>query len=346
MQTRAIITVLTVAVAAASCRGASGEVARPAPAVVSVRVAPVSEAVVAPSVTATGTLSPKEAVALSFKIGGVVSRILVDPGATVRAGDTLAALELGEIDAAVARAQSATEKADRDAARAERLYGDSVFTLSQLQDTRTQAQVAHADLETALFNRRYAVITAPAAGVILERQAEPGELVSAGRPVVVLGSRARGSVLRVGLADHDVVRVHRGDAAVVRFDALPDRQFQGRVGEIAAAAEPATGTYAVEIALPGAATLASGLVGQVEIHPSAGRRATVVPIEALLEADGDQATVYVLSSDGTSAERRRITVGFVTGDRVAVVRGLEGTRAVITDGAAYLRDGQAVKEIP
>ncbi len=346
MQTRAIIAVLAAGVAAAACRGASGEAARPAPAAAVVRVTPVSEAVVAPTVTATGTLSPKEAVALSFKIGGVVSRILVDPGATVRQGDTLAVLDLGEIDAAVARAQSATEKADRDLARAERLYGDSVFTLSQLQDTRTQAQVAHADLETALFNRRYAVITAPAAGVILERQAEPGELVSAGRPVLVLGSRARGSVLRVGLADRDVVRVHRGDAAVVRFDALPGREFRGRVGEIAAAAEPATGTYAVEVALPGAGELASGLVGQVEIQPSAGRRATVVPIEALLEADGEEATVYVLSSDGASAERRRITIGFLAGDRVTVTRGLEGARAVITQGAAYLRDGQAVKEVP
>lgn len=346
MRSQAMLTVLAAALATAACRGASGESARPPAPAASVGVAPVAEAIVSPAVTATGTLSPKEEVALSFKIGGVVSRVLVDPGAAVQQGDTLATLELREIDAAVARAQSAAEKADRDLARAERLYGDSVFTLSQLQDTRTQAQVAHADLDAALFNRRYAVITAPAAGVILERQAEPGELFSAGRPALVLGSRARGSVLRVGLADHDVVRIHRGDPAVVRFDALPDRRFEGRVGEIAAAADPATGTYAVEVALPGAATLASGLVGQVEIHPSAGRRATVVPIEALLEADGDQATVYVLSPNGSTAERRRVTIAFVTGDQVAVTGGLEGARAVITQGAAYLHDGQTVRQVP
>lgn len=346
MQLRLILTTLAASFAVAACRGASGEAAHPAPAAALVRVAPVHEETIAPPVTATGTLSPKEEIPLSFKIGGIVSQVAVDPGAVVRAGQTLAALDLSEIDAAVTRARSATEKADRDQARAQRLYQDSVFTLSQLQDATTGVQVAHADLETALFNRRYATITAPADGVILQRLAEPGELVSAGRPVLVLGSRARGSVVRVGLADRDAVRIRKGDRATVRFDALPEQEFHGRVSEIAAAADPMTGTYAVEIALPEAARWPSGLVGRVEIQPSAGRRATMIPMAALLEADGDEATVYVLPPNGANVERRRVTIAFITGDRVAIVRGLEGARGVVTDGAAYLHDGQAVKGAP
>jgi len=343
---RPITAILGVSLAVTSCRGASGESAKAAaPTPTMVRLASVSQEVVARAVSATGTLGPKEVIALSFKIGGVVSRVQVDAGATVRAGDILAALDLSEIDATVTRAQRTAEKADRDQARARRLYGDSVFTLAQLQDATTGADVAGADLATALFNRRYAAIVAPASGVILERRAEPGELVSAGTTVLVLGSRARGSVVRVGLADRDVVRIRRGDRAVVRFDALTEREFDGRVTEIAAAAEPGTGTYAVEIALPGAGELASGLVGQVEILP-AGERSTLIPVEALLEADGASATVYALSPDRVSVERRRVTIAFITGDRVAITRGLEGVTSVITDGAGYLRDGEAVQEAP
>jgi RND family efflux transporter MFP subunit len=276
----------------------------------------------------------------------VIREIRVDAGASVRAGTELAALDLREIEAAVARAQSAADKADRDLARARRLYADSVVTLAQLQDAETAAAVARADLETARFNRRYAVIVAPASGVILRRSAEPGELVTAGTAVLVLGSRARGAVVRVGLADRDVVRVARRDRAVVRFDAVPDRTFAGRVSEIAAAAEPGTGTFAVEVTLPDAARLASGLVGQVEIQPSGGTALALVPLAALLEADGGAATVYALSADGTRAQRRRVTVAFLTGDRVAVARGLDGVTAVITDGAAYLDDGAAVQVLP
>ena len=116
--------------------------------------------------------------------------------------------------------------------------------------------------------------------------------------------------------------------------------------EIAAAADPMTGTYRVEVAVPRAEGLASGLVGRVEIRPRAAQRVALVPVEAVLEADGSRATVFTLSADGRRAERRAVTIGFLAGDRVAVVAGLDGVRTVITDGAPYLDDRAAVRVQP
>ncbi len=325
----------------AACSGAAGK-SLPADRETAalVRVAPVTEATITPPVIATGVLGPKEEIALGFKIGGVIARVRVDPGASVTAGDTLAALDLSEIDAAVARAQSAAENADRDLARAKRLYVDSVVTLAQLQDAETGATAAQSDLATARFNRRYALIVAPASGVILRRDKEPGELVAPGAPVLVLGSSARGAVLRAGLADRDVVRVRLGDSAIVRFDALPDRQITGRVSEIAAAADPMTGTYRVEVRLPATVGLASGLVGRVEILTRATRPVLLVPLDALLEADNDRATLFVWTNG--HAARRAVQIAFLAGDRAAVSSGLTAGEQVITEGAAYLRDGERV----
>ncbi len=244
---------------------------------VAVHVAPVRVERMALPVNATGTLGAKEEVALSFKIGGVVARVMVDEGRAVRAGEVLATLDLGEIDPGVARARSAAEKAERDLARARRLYADSVATLEQVQNAETARDVAVAELQGVSFNRRHAVITAPSAGVILRRHAEPGELVQAGATILPLGSDARGHVLRVGLPDRDVVRVRRGDHAIARFDAIPGRLFEGTVTEVAVAADPATGTYRVEVSLPGAGGLASGLVGTVEIRPAAEQSVALVP---------------------------------------------------------------------
>ncbi|HVH67211.1 MAG TPA: efflux RND transporter periplasmic adaptor subunit [Gemmatimonadales bacterium] len=313
--------------------------------VVAVRLAPVTVERIARPVTATGMLGPKEEVTLSFKIGGVIGRIRVDEGNVVQTGDTLAALDLSEIDAGVTRARSAADKADRDLVRAKRLYADSVATLEQVQNAQTGYDVARAELETASFNRRYAVIVAPAGGVILRRTAEPGELVQPGTPILTLGSRSRGAVVRAALADRDVVQVRRGDSAVVRFDALPDRPLVGTVTEIAAAADALTGTYRVEVTVP-ASGLASGLIGEVEIRPAAIRPLALVPIAAVLEADGSHATVFTVSADGQRAERRAVTIGFLAGDRVAVLSGLEGVRAVVTDGGAYLDDGAKVRVQP
>ena len=313
---------------------------------VAVRVGRAAFELVSRPVTATGTLGPKEEVPLSFKVGGVIAELRVDEGQSVRAGDTLALLDLSEIDAAVVRARSAADKAERDLIRAQRLYGDSVATLEQAQNAETGRDVARAELETAAFNRRYAIIVAPASGVILKRTAEPGELVQAGVPILKLGSHARGVVVRAGLADRDVVRVRLGDRALVRFDAFPDRAFDGTVTELAGASDPMTGTYDVEVTVPAASRLASGLVGQLEIRPAATHTVALIPIESLLEADGLHATVFAVSADGQHAERRSVTIAFVTGDRVAVMSGLEGVTTVVTDGAGYLDDGATLRVQP
>jgi len=336
--------VLLLPLAAACARG--GAQSAPPDEAIPVRTASVTTERLAPPVVATGVLAPKEEIALAFKVGGVVTRVLVDEGHTVRAGDTLALLDLREIDAAVTQARSAAEKAERDLARARRLYADSVATLEQVQNAQTGLDVARAALETASFNRRYAVIVAPAAGVILRRSVEPGELMAPGATALTLGSHARGVVVRAGLADRDVMRVRSGDRAVVRFDALPGRDFEGRVTEIAATADRATGTFAVEVSLAGASGLVSGLVGRVEIHPASRATVTLVPVEALLEADGTSGTVYALAADGRTASRHRVSIAFLDGDRVAVTAGLDGVSTVITDGAAYLDDGDAVRVRP
>jgi multidrug efflux pump subunit AcrA (membrane-fusion protein) len=166
--------------------------------------------------------------------------------------------------------------------------------------------------------------------------------------VLVVGTRGDGkaNIVEIGLADRDVVAVERGDPAVARFDALPGRPFPGRVTRIGAAADPTTGTYLVEVTLDQGGALAAGLVGTVEIRPKRGTPAALVPIESVLEADGAEATVYALSADAGRARRRRVTVAFIDGSRVAISHGLEGASLVLTDGAAYLDDGAAVRVAP
>ena len=345
MNRRWMISVLVWTVLAA-CGDSGGQEADTTAAPIAVRSAPVTHTVLARPIVAAGTVAPKDEISLSFKIGGVIERVTVDPGDVVRAGQVLASLDLREIGAGLTKARSAAEKAERDLTRARRLYADSVVTLAQMQDAETAAELARADLQAAAFNRRYAVIVSPSNGTILRRSAEPGETVSPGTTVLELGSRTRGSVVEVGLADRDAVLVREGDPALARFDAFPEMEFHGRVSQIAGAAHQGTGTYTVEVSLQGAADLTAGLVGQVEIRPSTGAPTTVIPIEAILEADGANATVYALSADGTRAERRRVTVAFIDGDRVAVSRGLEGTVAVLTDGAAYVDEGTIVRVTP
>jgi RND family efflux transporter MFP subunit len=356
MQTRSIRHALAFAALAAGAltttacgRDARGATPAPEQSVL-VRTAAVAVAGAA-SISATGSLGAKDEIPLAFKIGGVVARVAVDEGARVRAGQPLAELDLREIDAMVSKATAGAEKARRDVARIERLYHDSVATLAQWQDAQTARDAAEADLRAARVNREFAVIVAPGDGVVLRRVVNAGAQVSSGAQVLLFGSAGRGNVLRAGLADRDAVRVHEGDAAVVTFDAFAGREFSGRVRQVGAAADPRTGTYAVEVAVNGADALPSGLVGRVRITVRTTSGAAnapgvaAIPAEALVEGAGDRGVVFALDAPGRRALRRDVGLVGVDGDRV-LVRGLDGVTRVITAGAAWLRDSARVEVKP
>jgi len=315
---------------------------------VMVRTAKVEAANIAQPIRATGLLSGKAESRLSFKIGGILDRIYVSEGQSVRQGRLLATLNLAEINAQVNQAQNAFDKAARDLKRVQNLYKDEVTTLEQLQDATTGYEVTRSALEIAQFNRRHASIYAPSSGRILKRLfAEENELISPGTPVLVLSSAKEGWVLKAGLADRDVVRVRPGDTARLAFDAYPTHSFSATVTEIASAAAPMTGTYEVELKIDpvDGVMFMSGMVGKAEISPARKSRVWLVPIESLLEADGQQGSVYMIVSSNT-AKKIDVAVAFIYGHQVAINSGLENITAVVTDGAAYLNDGAAVKIMP
>lgn len=325
---------------------------RPAPAAAGsarpVRVATVGSEAVDDPLQAVGVLAPKDEARLSFKTGGVVASIAVEEGATVHRGQLLASLRSTEIDASVRQAHEALAKAERDHARARALYEDGVATQEQLDDSATVVATTRAGLSAATFNARYARIEAPADGVVLRKLAQPNELVQPGQPVLAVSSLDRGWIVRVGLADRDVVTVHRDDAVEVTLDAFAGRRFAGRVGLIGSSADPQTGTFSVEVRLdPASAPWAEGMIARVAFGRRAlpGSGAVSVPLAALLEADGDLASVFVLDPAGRVVHRRSIRIGAIDGVHVAVVSGLAAGERVVTEGAAFLGDAEPVRVV-
>ena len=163
-------------------------------------------------------------------------------------------------------------------------------------------------------------------------------------------------VVRIGLPDRDAVRVKPGDAADVTFDAISGQHFTGRVTLRAATATSGSGDYAVEVTLPDAANvLPTGLVAHVTLQPAtapiaaASTSRVLVPLDALVDADGDSAAVFVLHADGNSVSRRALKLTDVAEAlhtaQVPVVRGLNGTEKVVTAGMSRLVDGTKVRVI-
>ena len=340
----AAVTIATVLLIVTAC-------SQPAPIAEAIAATPVTlisvtdDSIVQP-IIATGTFGPRDEVPLAFKIGGVVARVMVDEGATVTRGQVLAVLDLREIDALVAKARIGAEKAARDQARLDRLHTDSVATLSQLQDATSAADAARSDLASALVNREYATIVAPGNGVILRRLVTAGTTTGPGTSVLTLASNERGRVLRVGLPDRDALRMRTGDKASAQFDAIPGKTFYGRVTLLGRAADARTGTYVAEVSLDNSEVLPAGLIGRVTLSPQAAAIATLVPMDALVEADADSAIIYSASTDKAPlAQRHAVRILFVSGDQVAVqtTASKAALARVVSRGAQYLTHDMPVR---
>jgi RND family efflux transporter MFP subunit len=312
--------------------------------VIYVKTAPVEQKAMSQDVRTHGRISSKKEIKLSFKINGIIRNLYVDEGQTVKKGQLLARLDLSEIESQVRQARSAFEKVERDLERAESLFKEKAVTLEQLQNIQTAHQQAKSQLEVAEFNLRYSEIHAPSKGQILRRLMEENEMVSAGMPIFFFASTDRDWIVRAGVSDRDLVRLCLNDPAVLVFDAYPGETFEAHVSEIAELSDPMTGTYEVELEVDNKAKkLVSGFVAQVDISPSSKEMYTVIPIEALVEADGRQGFVFTVDESTNRAQRIPMTIGFLFEDKVAVSTGLKDTSFVVTEGAPYLIEGTQVK---
>ena len=287
-----------------------------------------------------GKLSSKTEIKLSFKTGGVIENIYVKEGQSVREGDLLARLNLSEINATKVQAELAFEKAQRDYQRIENLYNDSVATLENLQDAKTGLKVAEATLDIVKFNLRYSSIIAPSNGRILLKLAEENEIVGQGQPLFLFGSSAEEWVVKASLTDRDIVHVELGYPAIITFDAFPTVEFQAIVSEVGKAADPYTGTFEVELSLlPSDYQLVSGFIARTAILPPDAETSLQVPIDALVEAEGNTCFVFVYL-DGMAEKRQVKTSG--PRDQISLLEGVVEGEQIVVEGAQYLKDGDEV----
>lgn len=322
--------------------------ARPEPQAVAPAVAPSVVEVAKPSpgtgpafATGVGRLAADDEAALAFTAAGVVAGIEVERGDAVRPGQTLARLDATVLDATAREADEQVRQAERDLARVEGLVARQLVPRQQRDDALTRLDVARARLRAARFGQRYGRIVAPAAGTVLARLAEPGEVVAAGQPVLRVSGAASGWILTVTLADRDGLRVRNGAPAQVHFDALPGTVLSATVVRVAGEASATSGGIVIELGVAGQGLpLRSGLVGKARITLDDAPAELQIPTSALLDAGAEGGQVFVVE-DGV-ARRRGVRLGEVRGEGVAVLGGLAADDVVVVGGAAFLEDGMAV----
>ena len=292
-----------------------------------------------------GTVRAKRETALAFNTNGRIATILVDGGDRVSKGQLLAQLDPAAISADDAAARAEVVRAEADLKRMTELNAKGWVAKSRVETAQATASSARARLASVAFNLRYSRIYALSAGTVLKRQAEPGQIVAAGTPIVTIGEAREGFVLRAPLSDNGLATVKVGQVAIVSIPAVGAAPISGRVSEVAGRGDERTGTFDVEVALPAMPGLRSGLIGEARITASGSVSSdeVIIPASAIWQARADEGFVYVVDPATSVARSRIVKLGKLNDMMLVVTSGLKAGERVAISGIERIRDGGKVR---
>lgn len=308
-------------------------------------------------VTMAAEFRPYVEVALPAKVTGYVSKMNVDFGDQVKAGQLLATIEVPELQAELDNAQAAQTKAQADYTNAHLIYSrlqsvnqehPNLLAQQDLDTAQANALTAAAAIAAAKANFEkyqamvsYTQITAPFDGVITHRYADPGTLIDAqGKPLVRVSDNYR---LRLDFpVSVDYVKdVKLGDPVAVQVNSLAGKIIIGKISRFTHEVDDTTRTMVTEIEVPNPdLELIPGMYATVVLKVEKHPQALAVPTEAVAGVKIN--TVYVVNHEN-QIEERDVNLGLETPDKYEVLSGLREGDLVVLGNRSGFQTGQKVE---
>jgi RND family efflux transporter MFP subunit len=284
--------------------------------------------------------------------GGRVVRVLVEAGSWVRSGQVLAVIDRSVQTQQAAQLAAQIEAARADAALAQNNYEralalkDRGFVSKAEIDAKkaardaayAQVRVAQAQLGATRAQIGQLNVTAPTAGLVLERNVELGQIVSPGSGALFRLAEGGQMEMRAQLAQQDLAFVRVGMPAQVT-PVGADHSIAGSVWQVAPVIDPQSRLGEVRIAIPYDRSIRPG--GFAEAKITAGQTAAPLLPQSAVLSDEQGNYVYVVNGKN-EVERRNVKIGNVNDSGVTIAEGLSGNEAVVLSAGPFLNPGQKV----
>lgn len=293
---------------------------------------------------------------IGFRIGGKLVARNVDAGARVKKGQALARLDPADVglQADAAKAQvAATETefrfAQAEHARYENLMREKFISASALDAkrntldaSRARHEQAKANLAVAQNQAGYATLVAADDGIVTAVLAEPGQVVSAGQPVLRIAREDEREVA-ISVPENRIDEIKGAQALVASLWAQPDKLYPARVREIAPSVDAATRTFAVRVSLPDAdRSVQWGMTANVGVVGGSQAHGALLPLTSIYHRDG-KAAVWKFDPATGKVELADVTVDQYREDGVVVTAGVRQGDWIVSAGVHKLVPGQVVK---
>lgn len=323
-----------------------------------VKVVKVIKQKISEKLSYTGTLEAWQKINITPDIGGKIAEIYVNEGDKVNKGQILAELDtealrlqLKQAEAAFAVGEANFKDAARNKERMDRLVKENAVSEQQYEKVKLAFEAAQAQLEQAQaalnlvrHNLNVSIMKAPFSGVIASKNSNVGDVINpmmgsfspvSGVLTLVDFSRVKTTV---GVSQNDILRIKKGQVALLKIASYPDRSFQGTVSLVNLAADPLTKKFNIEAIFNNPdLVLRPGTFGEMTLEVSTHEDALVLPQEAIIEGK------YVFLAQGSRAQKKEVTLGLQNTDLVEITSGIKEGDLVIVEGNFGLEDGAEIK---
>lgn len=321
---------------------------------ISIKVFPVEYADIVPSLDLNGSVEGQTSATVSAKISGRIEQVLVQEGEEVKAGTPLVKMESVELANAVRQAEDSVRKAKisyelalSDFNRYQMLFDNGAVSEQQLDNAKAKLKTADADLSSAVASQSsaaqqysYGLITSPVDGVIANKTATIGQVVSPGAALMVVQDINQVYAV-INVEQKDLGRVQIGQKANVTVDAYPGSVFSGIVEVMNPEAGAVSRTFRTKIKLDNTdGSLKAGMFANVQVLTGDSVQVLTVPQQAVVQKQG---SYYVFVVEDDKAIRRQIEIGQVDGSTIAVTSGLQAGEQVIASSVNRMKDGAVVR---
>ena len=304
-------------------------------------------------ITATGSLAARRELPVGVAgEGGRIAQVMVDPGNWVGAGQVLALIDrsvqseqAAQLSAQIRAAQADADLAQAQLDRAEKLVARGFISKADIDQktatrdaARARVAVARAQLGEVHARIGQLVIRAPAAGLVLERSTDPGQVVGSSSGPLFRLAKGGEMELRAQVAEQDMAKLRIGMAATVTPIGA-SQGFAGSIWLLSPTINQTTRQGQARIALPYNPALRPGGFASAQIT-SGQTKAPVLP-ESAIQNDDHGSFVLIVDRNGTVV-RRTVTIGTVSDRGIPVLTGLSGDERVVLSAGAFLNPGERV----
>jgi membrane fusion protein (multidrug efflux system) len=303
----------------------------------------------APILSSVGTVSAVQGAMVAAELGGTVSEIKFQNGATAKKGDVLLKLDASAEEALLRSSEAEAQLAQVDVQRARDLASRKVVSESELDAAESKWRRLTAVVDQMHSNIQKKTIVAPFDGELGIRQVNVGQMINAGQEVVQL--QALDLVfIDFALPEQNLAQLSTGLEVHVRTDALPDREFVGKLTAIDSVVDQVTRNVSLQATLENRdRALRPGMFAKVEVMLPMKHSVVVIPATAISYAPyGDSVFVIEKRKDAKSGRESQvlrqqfIRTDETRGDFVTVTNGLKGGELIVSSGVFKLRNGMEV----